>query len=238
MDAERAVVFDDPPVAEAHHALGLRGDVGLVGDQHDGAPFGVEVGEDREHVLGRVGVEVAGRLVGEDQRGVGDDRAGDRDALLLAAGELGGEVVQAVGHAHRRQRPFGAAAALGAVQAGVGERQFDVGERGGAGDEVEGLEDEAELAVAQVGELVLVEVVGVGAVDQVAPAGGDVEAAKDVHQRALAAAGAAHDRDEVAALDAQRDAAQRWHADRADRVGLADVADVDDRTESAASSGV
>ena len=49
--------------------------------------------------------------------------------------------------------------ALGAVQAGVGERQFDVGEGGGARHEVEGLEDEPELAVAQVGELVLVEVV-------------------------------------------------------------------------------
>ncbi len=82
------------PVAEAHDALGLGGDVGLVGDQHDGAPFEVEVREDREHVLGGVRVEVAGRLVGEDQRGVGDDRAGDGDALLLAAGELGGEVVQ------------------------------------------------------------------------------------------------------------------------------------------------
>jgi hypothetical protein len=72
-----------------------------------------------------------------------------------------------------------------------------------AGDEVEGLKDKPELAVAQVGELVLVELVGVGAVDQVAPAGGDVEAAEDVHKGALATARAAHDRHEVAALDAQ-----------------------------------
>ena len=48
----------------------------------------------------------------------------------------------------------------------------------------------------------------VDAVDPVLAARRDVEAAEDVHQRALAAAGAAHDRDEVAALDAERDAAQ------------------------------
>ena len=42
----------------------------------------------REDVLGGVHVEIAGRLVGEqDARRVGD-RARDRDALLLAAGQL------------------------------------------------------------------------------------------------------------------------------------------------------
>ena len=42
----------------------------------------------RKHVLGGVRVQVAGRLVGEDQRGVGHDRPRDRDTLLLAAGQL------------------------------------------------------------------------------------------------------------------------------------------------------
>ena len=36
----------------------------------------------------RAAVEVAGRLVGQQHGRVGDDRARDRDALLLAAGEL------------------------------------------------------------------------------------------------------------------------------------------------------
>ena len=38
-------------------------------------------------------VEIPGRLVGEQNRGVVDERAGDRDALALAAGELVGPVV-------------------------------------------------------------------------------------------------------------------------------------------------
>ena len=51
-------------------------------------------------------VEVAGRLVGEEQRGRVDQRARDRDALLLAAGELVRQVLLAA-----RARPTAASAA-------------------------------------------------------------------------------------------------------------------------------
>ena len=42
-----------------------------------------------------LGVEVAGGLVGEDDGRAVDERAGDGDALALAAGELVGLVVHA-----------------------------------------------------------------------------------------------------------------------------------------------
>ena len=51
----------------------------------------------REDVLGALRVEVAGGLVGDDEIGVGDDGARDRDALLLAAGELLRAVMRAIG---------------------------------------------------------------------------------------------------------------------------------------------
>ena len=41
-----------------------------------------------------LGIEVAGRLVGQQQRRMVDERARHRHALLLAAGELVGEVAQ------------------------------------------------------------------------------------------------------------------------------------------------
>ena len=55
--------------------------------------------------LGAIAVEVAGGLVGDDERRVGDDGAGDGDALLLAAGEFERIVLHAVG------RPTSASAA-------------------------------------------------------------------------------------------------------------------------------
>ena len=66
----------------------------------------VERLQEREHLEARPGVEVAGRLVGQEERRVGDQGPGDRDALLLAAGELVGRVVDPVVEADRaRARP-------------------------------------------------------------------------------------------------------------------------------------
>ena len=95
-------------------------------------------------------VEVAGRLVGEEQRRLGDDRARDRDALLLAAGELAGRVLLPAGQA--RPTPSAARASrrrsLGR-DAAIDQRQLDVLERRGARQQVEALEDEAEIVPAK-----------------------------------------------------------------------------------------
>ena len=49
-------------------------------------------------------IEVAGRLVAEQQRRIGDDRARDADALLLAARELPRVVLRAIGEADDLER--------------------------------------------------------------------------------------------------------------------------------------
>ena len=61
-------------------------------------------------------VEIAGRLVGEQhERSVGDG-AGDGDALLLAAGQLGRTVGQALVQAENRQEVGGALLGFGALE--------------------------------------------------------------------------------------------------------------------------
>ena len=65
----------------------------------------VELLEQVEDLVGALAVEIAGRLVGDDDLRVGDDGARDRHALLLAAGELARVVVDAVLEAdHARAR--------------------------------------------------------------------------------------------------------------------------------------
>ena len=104
-----------PAVADHDHARRVLGDVGLVGDQDDrDAALAVEPLQDLHDLDAGAAVEVAGGLVGEEQLGVVDQRAGDRDALLLAARELVRRVVRAVAEADRRRAgssAFGAAAA-------------------------------------------------------------------------------------------------------------------------------
>jgi len=53
-----------------------------------------EVTRQRQHVVGGLLVEIAGRLVREQQRGLDRERPADRDPLLLAAGQLLGVAFQ------------------------------------------------------------------------------------------------------------------------------------------------
>ena len=90
----------------------------------------------------------------------------------------------------------------------VDERQLDVVQGSGAGEQVEGLEDEADFLVADAGELVVVQFADQLAVEPVLALGRRVEAADEVHERGFAGAGGAHDGHVLVVLDAQGDAAQ------------------------------
>ena len=82
---------------------------------------------------------------------------------------------------------------------------------GGAGQQVEGLEDKADLLVADAGQLIVVQFADQLAVEPVAAFGGRIQAANQIHQRGLAGAGGAHDGDILVLADAQIDAAERLH---------------------------
>src|ERR1700687_5951868 len=99
----------------------------------------------------------------------------------------------------------------------------------GARDEVEALKDEADLAVAGRSQLLIVQTPDVHAVEQVTPGGGYVQTTDDVHERALAAAGAAHDGHVVAWLDDERDTAQSPDGHAAGVVHLGDAIKRDNR---------
>src|SRR5689334_10478963 len=97
-----AQLVDDPAVGEEDDAIRVRGGVRVVRDHHDGLPEVPDrVAQEPEHLGAGARVEVAGRLVGEDDVRPRDQGAGARDPLLLAAGELGRAVAQPVAEADR-----------------------------------------------------------------------------------------------------------------------------------------
>ena len=158
------------PVAHAHHPLGVLGDLLLVGDHDERAARRVQVVEQVQHARGAGAVERAGGLVGQQQHRVRDDRARDRHALLLAARQLRRVVARPGAEPDQLQRGQRPPPALRGPDPGVGQRQLDVAERGGARDEVERLEHEPDLAVADGRLPLLVEPPDVDAVEQVAAA--------------------------------------------------------------------
>src|SRR5450756_3199473 len=106
----------------------------------------MELTEQRHDVGSGRGVKVAGGLVCEEQRRVGDERAGDGDPLRLTTGQLAGIVIGAWPHADFLEGLTGLLEAFGATDRPVEQRRGDVLERTGSGDELEGLEDEADVA--------------------------------------------------------------------------------------------
>ena len=97
---------DDAAVGEEHDRVGVGRRDRVVGDHHDGLAEPVDrLAQQREDVPAGARVERAGRLVGEDHLGPRDQRAGDGDALLLAARELAGLVLDARRRGRRARGP-------------------------------------------------------------------------------------------------------------------------------------
>ena len=92
----------DAAVGEEHDAVGERRRRRVVRDHDDRLAEVVDgAAHELEDLAAGGRVEVAGRLVAEDDGGPRDERARHGDALLLAAGHLGGPVVAAIAEPDR-----------------------------------------------------------------------------------------------------------------------------------------
>ena len=134
-----------------------------------------------------------------------DHRAGDRDPLPLAAGELVRPVPEPVAEPDPVQRGLGAPPALLLRHAGVEQPVGHVVHRVTPGGQVELLEDEADPAGPQRGQLPVGERRDVVPVDPDAARGRPVQRADQVQHGGLAGAGRADDRDQLAVADPQAD---------------------------------
>ena len=135
----------DRAVRERHHPL-------VVG-RHDDHPARVgDLAQQPQHALDLYVVEVGRGLVRKQQRRVERQRARDRDALLLAAGQLAGPVQAAPAEAHLGQQLLGAPARPARGHAGRPQRYLHVLRRGQARHQVERLEDHPDAVAAVLGQ--------------------------------------------------------------------------------------
>jgi hypothetical protein len=190
--------------------------------------------QERQHGVARLGVEVAGRLVREDHHRTGHQRARDRDALLLAARQLGWPVAAALLQPDGDEQPLEPLAVD--LVAGDPRRQQDVLLDRQGRQQIERLEDETDARSPQPCQLAVVEIVQPGAAEHNLAGGRQVEPGEQVHERRFARAGWPHDRREAGALQRDRDAAKRVHGGRAFAVALVEITPGDyrpvcDRTE-------
>src|SRR5918994_1003090 len=202
-----AVAHDRDPVAQPQ-GLGQ-----VVGDEEHGLARLVLQADDLVlHVAPDQRVERAEGLVVEHQLRVDGERAGQADALLHAArelvGELVGDVVQAdeLEHLGRAGEPLRLREALDLQAEG------DVLDDAPVGEEPEVLEDHRDGVAPQFAELAGVRARHAVAEDRDVAGGGLDQPDQRAHERRLARAGEAHDDEDLAGHDLERDVA---HGDRA-----------------------
>ncbi len=98
------------PIQHPDHAVNPPGDGVIVGDDDDGhAELAVEQAQHVEDGVAGFGIDFAGRLVRQQQRGVIGDGDSDGDALLLAAAERARLVIEAVCQPNRARAVRGRA---------------------------------------------------------------------------------------------------------------------------------
>ena len=92
-------------------------------------------------------VEIAGRLIGQENCRLGRERARERDALLLAAGKLGRIMLPPLAQAHGVKLARGALVRI--CDAGEFQRHGNVLDRRHGGNEMKRLKHDAHVAAAE-----------------------------------------------------------------------------------------
>ena len=191
-----------------------------MGHHEDGLAVGVEAGEQAQQLVGGLGIQRAGGLVGQQDTGPGNHGAGHSGALLLAAGHLIGVLFQQLLNAQltgqRHQRPVH----LRVFLPGQHQRQIDVVLQREGVQQVEILKHKAQMIPAEGGHVGLLHLADVPALQQHLTGGGLIQRRQNVQQRGLAGAGFTHDGHIFALLHGKGDAAQRLHGLAAEAGGI------------------
>src|SRR5574343_2014165 len=178
-------------------ALIVRGD----DDRH---PDAVKVGKDVEHGSAGFGIEIAGRLVGDQDGRPGDHGTGDRQPLLFAAGERDRARLFAGEQANLVERRLGPADRLATRQAGDFQLQQHVFQGIAVEQQLLVLENQAEMP-AHVRNGVAAERRQVLAIDHQATGSRPLDGRDQFDQRRLAGAGMAGDQHHLTGIDTEAD---------------------------------
>ena len=203
----RRGVGRDAPVRQPHHALAPPGQRLVMGDDHQRRSAGLRALEQQfDDVRASRRVEIARRLVREDERRIGGERAGYGDALLLSARKLRGIVPGPMTQPNCVQ--FGLRAGEGIVRARQFQRGGDVFQRGHCGQQVKRLQHDADAAPPRAGERILVQRGEILSRHLQRAAGGAFQPGQHGHQRAFPAARRAQQRERLSLRHGEVDSLQ------------------------------
>lgn len=178
-----------------------------MGDEDEcGAGFTIETEKHFNDRLAGFRVEVAGGFIGKEDLRPMDKGAGERDALLFAAGKLEWVMIEAVAETNLRQQVFGVL--LSTRFTTEFERDEHVFDGGEGGDELETLKHEANEAIAKGGAGVVAESFKSLTIKKNGAGGGVVKPGAKAKKRGFSATRRAYDRAGVTGCEAEMDVAK------------------------------
>src|ERR1700736_4794924 len=98
-------ILDDATIAEGNHAAAALGHMDIMRhNQNGGAEPDMQIANQREDFRAGVRVQIASRLIGQQDRRINGKRASNGAALPLAAGKLVGQMVETCGEANQAEQ--------------------------------------------------------------------------------------------------------------------------------------
>src|SRR5437667_5174010 len=199
-----------------------------MGDEEQGGTLFLLQPEEQLHDRSTsVEIEIAGRLIGEDDLRARCEGPRNGDALLLAARKLPRIVGEPVAEADTLEMLAGEAERIGGAL--EFERHGDIFERRHGGNQMEGLEDDADRIAAEAGERILILAGERRAVDGDGAGTDALEAGNHHQQGGLARARWPDNAERLAALHGEVDAAQYVDRTGTARQGKMNIFEGDDR---------
>ncbi|SVA35642.1 uncharacterized protein METZ01_LOCUS88496, partial [marine metagenome] len=142
----------------------------------------VQTFEQRHDFQAGLRVKVPCRLVGQQNGRIVDERSRYRHPLTLTTREFVGTVTNSISQLYAGERVKSPGPSLLGGNTRVHQRQFHVVERGGSRHKVERLEYKTDFLVADSGQLIIVELSYLVAVQQIAALRRSIKTPDEVHE--------------------------------------------------------
>src|SRR2546423_770841 len=147
---------NDDAAFEANDALGAFGEFEIVRDEHEsGARLGVQREQILNDELASFRIQIPGGLVRKKNFWPIDEGAGERDALLFAAGKLRGIMSETLAESDALQQLHSLIARV--ISATQFQRHHDIFQRGQRGQQLKCLKNESHDVIAHASAAIFIE---------------------------------------------------------------------------------
>src|SRR5450830_371751 len=216
-------------VLDTNHAFGLSSDAIIVSDIDNRLSVCVQLFHDVYDFARALGVEVAGWLVGKNNRWIHHQGPSNGDTLLFSARHFNRTIVHAIleSNALHQFMSAGSLVSPAHCMCGIGTWKKDILQSTQLRQQVVRLKHESYVSIANTGQIIRSELGDIMVLETIRAGGRGVQTSENMHQCRFSRTGRPHDSNKFMFTDLKRYAGKSIDCDATDRIDLADIAEFD-----------